>query len=105
MSTSSTSSTPKDGEFTRWVDEQSAALQFELGEQFPVPPTVLVSSVAHPETSTQKLEEVLLEHEEATPAFLEEIAALEDAPPLSDEELARQALQAGGADGDSSTPE
>lgn len=99
------SNPPKEGEFAHWVNEQSEALKFELGEQFPVPPTVLVSSVAHPETGTQKLEEVLLEHEAPTQAFLEEIAALEDAPPLSDEELARQALEAGGADGDSSTPE
>jgi hypothetical protein len=99
------SNTPKDGDFAHWVDEKSEALKFELGEKFPVPPTILVSSAAHPETSVQKLEEVLLEHEEATPALLEEIAALEDAQPLSDEELARQALQAGGADGDSSTPE
>ena len=99
------SNTPKDGDFAHWVDEKSEALKFELGEKFPVPPTILVSSAAHPETSIQKLEEVLLEHEEPTQAFLEEIAALEDAPPLSDEELARQALEAGGADGDSSTPE
>ena len=99
------SNTPKDGDFAHWVDEKSEALKFELGEKFPVPPTILVSSAAHPETSVQKLEEVLLEHEEPTQALLEEIAALEDAPPLSDEELARQALEAGGADGDSSTPE
>jgi hypothetical protein len=59
----------------------------------------------HVETGKQKLEEVLLEHEEATPEFLEELAALEQAPPLSDDELARQALEAGGADGDSGTPE
>ena len=38
-------------------------------------------------------------------AALDELAALEQAPPLSDEELARQALEAGGDDGDSSTPE
>ena len=57
------------------------------------------------ETSEQKLEEVLLEHEEPTQEFLDELAALEQAPPLSDEELARQALEAGGADGDSTTPE
>ena len=99
------SNTPKEGEFSHWVGEQSAALKFELGEQFPVPPTTLVSGVVHPETSSQNLEEVLLEHEAPTQALLEEIAALENAPPLSDEELARQALQAGGADGDSSTPE
>ena len=41
----------------------------------------------------------------ATPEMLEELAALQDAPALSDEELARQALAHGGADNDPSTPE
>ena len=99
------SNTPKDGDFANWVEEKSEALKFELGEKFPVPPTTLQSPSVHVETGRQKLEEVLLEHEEPTPEFLEELAALEDAPPLSDEELARQALEAGGEDGDSSTPE
>ena len=99
------SDTPKGGDFAHWVDEKSEALKFELGEKFPVPPTVLVSNSVHAETGQQKLEEVLLEHEQPTQAFLEEVAALEDAAPLSDEELDRQALEAGGADGDSSTPE
>jgi len=97
--------TPKDGDFGKWVDEKSEALKYELGEKFPVPPTTLDSSSPHPETSRQKLEEVLLEHEEPSPEFLEEVAALEHAPPLSDEELARQALAAGGGDNDPSTPE
>lgn len=99
------SNTPKDGDFIHWVEEKSQALKFELGEKFPVPPTVLVSSSVHPETGRQKLEEVLLEHEAPTQEFLEELAALEEAPPLSDEELADQALAAGGADNDPSTPE
>ena len=100
-----TSQTPKGSEFAHWVDEKSEALKFELGEKFPVPPTVLFSNSVHAETGQQKLEEVLLEHEQPTQAFLEEVAALEEAAPLSDEELARQALAAGGADGDNSTPE
>ena len=99
------SNPPKDGDFAHWVDEKSEALKFELGEKFPVPPTALQSPSVHVETGQQKLEEVLLEHEEPTEAFLEELAALEQAPPLSDEELARQALAAGGDDGDSATPE
>ncbi|MDO8373371.1 MAG: hypothetical protein Q8K29_07910 [Polaromonas sp.] len=99
------STTPKDGDFASWVDEKSEALKFELGEKFPVPPTELHSPSVHAETSRQKLEEVLLEHEEPTAELLEEIQALENAPPLSDEELARQALEAGGADGDNKTPE
>ena len=101
----SDSNTPKDGNFAHWVEEKSEALKFELGEKFPVPPTQLHSPSLHVETSQQKLEEVLLEHEEPTPAFLAELAALEQAPPLSDEELARQALEAGGVDDDSTTAE
>lgn len=96
---------PADGGFGHWVDEKAEALKFELGEKFPVPPTVLVSPSAHGETGVQKLEEVLLEHEQPSPEFLEELAALDRAPALDDEELARQALAAGGADGDSTTPE
>lgn len=101
----SNSNPPKDGDFAHWVDEKAEALKFELGEKFPVPPTVLASPSVHVETGRQKLEEVLLEHEAPSEEFLEELAALEEAPPLSEEELARQALEAGGADGDSSTPE
>ena len=101
----SQSETPKDGDFAHWVEEKSEALKFELGEKFPVPPTALHSPSVHVETGRQKLEEVLLEHEEPTPEFLEEMATLADAPPLTDEELAEQALAAGGADGDNTTPE
>lgn len=101
----SNSDTPKDGDFAHWVEEKSEALKFELGEKFPVPPTTLESPSAHPETGVQKLEEVLLEHEAPSEEFLQELAALREAPPLSDEELARQALADGGADGDTTTPE
>ncbi len=101
----SNSDTPKDGDFAHWIDEKAEALKFELGEKFPVPPTTLHSPSVHVETGLQKLEEVLLEHEAPTEEFLEELHALEEAPQLSDEELTRQALEAGGADGDSKTPE
>jgi hypothetical protein len=94
-----------DGEFSHWVDERSEALKFKLGEVFPVPPTALHSPSLHVETGRQKLEEVLLEHEEPSEEFLQELAALEQAPPLSEEELARQALDDPGADGDTRTPE
>ena len=99
------SDTPKDGDFTHWIDEKAEALKFTLGEKFPVPPTELHSPSVHVETGRQKLEEVLLEHEEPTPEFLEELNALKTATPLSDDELARQAREAGGADGDNKTPE
>lgn len=96
---------PKTGDFAAWVDEKAEAFKFQLGDKFPVPPTELHSPSVHIETGRQKLEEVLLEHEEPTAEFLEELVALEHAPPLSDEELDRQALEAGGANGDKSTPE
>ena len=99
------SDNPKDGDFAHWIDEKAEALKFELGEKFPVPPIELHSPSVHVETSQQKLEEVLLEHEAPTEEFLQELHALEKAPQLSDEELTRQALEAGGADGDSNTPE
>ena len=99
------SGSPKHGDFASWVDEKSEALKFQLGDKFPVPPTLLDAGTVHPETTRQKLEEVLLEHEEPTQELLDELAALEQAPPLSDDELARQALAAGGADSDPRTPE
>ena len=51
------------------------------------------------------LEDVLLGKAEPTPEMLEELAALEAAPELSEEELARQALADGGEDADPATPE
>ena len=105
MSQPNSSDSPKDGDFAAWIDQKTEALRFEMGEKFPVPPTELHSPSVHVETAQQKLEEVLLEHEEPTAEFLEELKALEEAPELSDEELTKQALEAGGADGDSNTPE
>jgi hypothetical protein len=96
---------PPEGEFKHWLDEKTEALKFRLGEEFAVPPTALASPSVHLETSEQDIEEVLLEHETPGPQFLEELSALQNAPPLLDEELSRQALEDGGADLDRSTPE
>ena len=52
-----------------------------MGEKFPLPPTVLVSNSMRAETGQQKLEEVLLEHEQPMREFLEEVAALAEAAP------------------------
>jgi hypothetical protein len=94
-----------EGEFTHWLDEKAEGLKFRLGEEFAVPPTALASPSVHLETSEQDIKEVLLEHESPGPQFLEELAALQNAPPLLDEELSRQALEDGGADLDRNTPE
>ena len=70
------SGSPKHGDFASWVDEKSEALKFQLGDKFPVPPTLLDAGTVHPETTRQKLEEVLLEHEEPTQELLDELAAV-----------------------------
>lgn len=56
-------------------------------------------------TPRQTLDDVLLNGEEPTDEFLEAWNAEQNAPGVSDEELARQALQAPGEDADPDTPE
>ncbi|MFC5523676.1 hypothetical protein [Polaromonas jejuensis] len=91
------------GEFARWIEEKSEAVKVELAEKFP--PVTSGPAAVHNETCTQRIEEVLLGHEAAGDALLEELATEDTVPPLSDEELARQALANGGADEDTDTPE
>jgi len=94
-----------DNSLTRLVDEQLdlAASMLPAME----PSAVHPSPVDHEERQDAHptLEDVLLGHAQPTPEMLQELAALESAPPLTDEELARQALADGGADNDPSTPE
>ena len=97
------SQTPPTNDFVRWVEEKSDAVMADIGDKFP-PATSGVDAL-HAETSSQRIEEVLLGHEQPDDALLEELAALEDAPPLSDAELERQALESGGEDADPATPE
>lgn len=97
------SQTPPANDFVRWVEEKSDAVMADIGDKFP--PATSGPEAIHAETYTQRIEEVLLGHEQPDDALLEELAALEDAPPLSDEELARQALEDGGGDADPTTPE
>ena len=73
--------------------------------QIPATPTDLQSFSVLAGTGLQMRADKLLGHQQPTQASLDELAALEQAPPLASEELARQALDAGGIDGDSSTPD
>lgn len=96
---------PPEGSLGKLVDEQ-----LELAaSRIPAlqPQAVHPSPVDHDErlAAHASLEDVLLGKTAATPEMLEELAALQDAPALSEEELARQALADGGADNDPSTPE
>ena len=62
--------------------------------------------IADPNALLQaEIDRALLPETGRTAEELEKIAELEQLPPLSDEELARQAESAPGADGDPSTPE
>jgi len=93
------------GSLSKLVDEQLelAASKMPALE----PQAVHPSPVDHDERGAAHatLEDVLLGNAEASPEMLEELAALQDAPALSEDELARQALAHGGADGDPATPE
>ena len=95
--------TPASNDFARWVEEKSDAVIADLSERFP--PATSGPQAVHAETSSQRIEEVLMGHEQPKDALLDELAALENAPPLSDAELERQALEDGGGDADPATPE
>ena len=97
------SQTPASNDFARWVEEKSEAVMADLSERFP--PATSGPQAVHAETSSQRIEEVLMGHEQPQDDLLDELAALENAPPLSDAELERQALQDGGRDADPATPE
>ena len=97
--------TPPEGGFTKLVDEQ---LELAAARIPALSPNVVhPSPVDHEEVKSAhaSFEDVLLGNAEPSPEMLEELAALRDAPELSDEELARQALADGGADNDPATPE
>ena len=94
---------PASNDFVRWVEEKSDAVMADLSERFP--PATSGPQAVHAETSSQRIEEVLMGHEQPKDALLDELAALENAPPLSDDELERQALDDGGGDADPATPE
>ena len=92
-------------EFTKLIDEQLELAAAKLPAL--TPNAVHPSPVDHEErlTAHASFEDVLLGNAEPTPEMLEELAALQAAPELSEEELARQALADGGADQDPTTPE
>ena len=96
---------PQDGELAKLINEQLALAASRLPAL--APDAVHPSPVDHEELKAAhpSFEDVLLGNAQASPEMLEELAALDAAPALSDEELARQALADGGGDGDPGTPE
>ncbi len=97
--------TPPEGDFSSLIDQQLelAVARLPALDRASVHP----SAGDHDEVAAPhaRLEDVLLGNAEASPELLEELAALQGAPALSDDELARQALEHGGGDDDPATPE
>lgn len=89
---------PKDGDFASYLEAKENQRAPETPQ-----PDAAVDDLAIPPRQT--LQQVLVEGEEPTEEFLEDWKALNEAPDLSDEELAQQALNAPGDDGDVRTPE
>ena len=105
MTPDNTPDDTEEGPFAKLVGEQ---LELAAARLPALKPALLhPSPVDHEEQreAHATFEDVLLGKAQPTPEMLEELAALEAAPALSDEELARQALSDGGADGDPLTPE
>ena len=98
------STAPPEGELNKLLDEQLELAAAKIPAL--VPTLVHPSPMDHEERTTAhaNLEDVLLGNAEASPEMLEELAALQNAPELSEEELARQALASGGAENGPSVP-
>ena len=92
---------PKDGDFASYLEGMksrpagASAASTGVGESTSLPA----------DAPRQTIQQVLVDGEEPTEEFLEEWNALGNASELSDEELARQALDAPGEDGNPKTPE
>ena len=95
------SDAPKDGDFASYLEGKTSL----SSKPSSVATVEDRNSNERAETTCQTVQEILVDGQEPTEEFLEEWNALENAPGLSDEELARQALEAGGDDGDKATPE
>jgi hypothetical protein len=96
--------TPPEGALAKLIDEQLELAAANLPALEPA--IVHPSPVDHEErhAAHPTFEDLMLGNAEASPAVLEEFAALEAAPELSEEELARQALAGGEAGGDPPPP-
>jgi hypothetical protein len=96
---------PPEGEFSKLVDEQLELAATKIPALAPI--LLHPSPVDHEERAAAhaSFEDVMLGNAQPSAEMLDELAALQAAPELSEEELARQALASGGVDNDASTPE
>lgn len=97
---------PKDGNFAAYTEglSQRPAAPQTLSD-FGASSKKIGDDTENAQPPRQTIQQVLAEGQEPTDEFLDEWNAQGDLPELSEEELARQALQAPGDDGDPHTPE
>ncbi|MFN7152266.1 MAG: hypothetical protein ACK4OE_01145 [Acidovorax sp.] len=101
MNHRSSTSAPNDGDFASYVEGMQKSS--DRGSQ---PLAEVSGNAGHSaDPLNQSIEDILVRGEDPTDEFLEEWNEIHNAPELSDEELARQALSAPGDDGDPNTPE
>ena len=94
--------TPKDGDFAKALDDLAKAKPGPTAGSATTPQPLIADEGA---LLQAEIDRVVLEQTGRSAEELRELEAMEQLPPLSDEELARQAEAAPGADGDPSTPE
>ncbi|MDE2371375.1 MAG: hypothetical protein KGN16_20570 [Burkholderiales bacterium] len=94
------STTPPEGEIAKLFDEQIELAVAKLPALDPLVVHAHPSPVDHEErrAAHANFEDVLLGNVPASSEMIEELSALQSAPELSEEELARQALAAAATD-------
>jgi len=100
-----TSDAPDSGDFAAYLEDRTKQAQGVGGSVTEVRQQQPPGQQRAGAKPRQTIEDVLVRGEEPTEEFVEEFVALENAEPVSDEELERQALQDPGGDGDTRTPE
>ncbi len=96
------STPPKDGDSAKQLDELAQGKPGSAADHAATPQPLIADEAS---LLQAQIDSVLLPVTGHTPEELQKIAELDELPPLSDEELARQAEAAPGADGDPDTPE
>ena len=96
------STTPPDGDFAKALDQLAQQRPGSGAHQAATPQPLIADEAS---LLQAQIDSVLLPATGRTPEDLQKIAELDALPPVSDDELARQAEAAPGADGDPATPE
>jgi hypothetical protein len=91
---------PPDGDYASWLEKRGGVPAAPAAPATPDPCAPLEYV-----PRKQTLDDVLVHGETPTEEFLKEFHEQNDTPVPSDEDMERQALEAGGEDGDPETPE